>query len=166
VVEESTSRGTLRYVVGDATAPQGSGPAVIAHVCNDVGAWGAGFVLALSRRWRAPEAEYRRWYAERDGNDFAIGAVQLVPVEPDVWVANMVGQTDLRRARDGTPPVRYAAIETALQDVAARARELGASVHMPRIGCGLAGGDWARIEPLLESTLVAAGVDVVVYDLP
>jgi hypothetical protein len=44
----------LRYIVGDATAPEDR-PAVIAHVCNDVEAWGKGFVLALSRRWKAPE---------------------------------------------------------------------------------------------------------------
>jgi hypothetical protein len=37
---------------------------------------------------------------------------------------------------------------------------------MPRIGCGLAGGTWDRVEPVLESTLAAAGVEVVVYDLP
>jgi hypothetical protein len=28
---------------GDATSPQAKGPKVIAHVCNDIGAWGKGF---------------------------------------------------------------------------------------------------------------------------
>lgn len=37
---------------------------------------------------------------------------------------------------------------------------------MPRIGCGLAGGTWDQIEPLLEERLVCAGFDVRVYDLP
>ncbi|MEV6001124.1 Appr-1-p processing protein, partial [Streptomyces griseomycini] len=27
------------------------GVKVIAHVCNDIGGWGKGFVLAVSRRW-------------------------------------------------------------------------------------------------------------------
>ncbi len=35
---------------------------------------------------------------------------------------------------------------------------------MPRIGCGLAGGTWARIEPLITTTLCAQDVDVTVYD--
>ena len=43
--------------------------------------------------------------------------------------------------------------------------ELDASDHMPRIGCGLAGGDWAEIEPMITETLCAAGIEVVVYDL-
>lgn len=48
--------------------------------------------------------------------------------------------------------------------MAAKARELGASVHMPRIGCGLAGGTWSRIEPLIERRLISAGLSVTVYD--
>src|SRR5262245_22379163 len=50
----------LRIVRGDATAPRVDGPKIIAHVCNDVGGWGAGFVLAVSRRWPEPERAYRR----------------------------------------------------------------------------------------------------------
>lgn len=60
--------------------------------------------------------------------------------------------------------VRYEAIGTALGAVADRALELGASVQMPRIGCGPAGGKWSRIEPLLEQRLLSRGVEVTVYD--
>ncbi len=80
-----------------------------------------------------------------------------------LWVANMIGQRGMRTGSKGVP-VRYEAIDTALGVVAAEARELGASVHMPRIGCGLAGGRWSRIEPLIERRLIAAGVPVTVYD--
>jgi len=45
-----------------------------------------------------------------------------------------------------------------------RAIELHASVHMPRIGCGLAGGRWDRIEPLIDTALCQRGVPVTVYD--
>jgi hypothetical protein len=31
----------------------------IAHVCNDRGGWGKGFVMAISQRWPQPEMEYR-----------------------------------------------------------------------------------------------------------
>ncbi|WP_394825894.1 macro domain-containing protein [Pendulispora albinea] len=154
---------SIEYVTGDATLPRGAGTKIIAHVCNDVGGWGAGFVLAISRRWPEPEREYRRWHHEREGNDFLLGAVQLVEVAPDTYVANMIGQHGLRHDRSG-PPIRYEAIETALEKVADRAKALGASVHMPRIGCGLAGGTWDRIEPILVRTLCAKDVPVTVYD--
>ncbi|MEU3217321.1 macro domain-containing protein [Streptomyces sp. NPDC006971] len=153
----------ITYIRGDATAPQGSGVKLIAHVCNDLGGWGKGFVLAVSRRWPEPEAAYRRWHRERAGNDFALGAAQFVQVSPYIWVANMVGQRGMRRGSKGVP-VRYEAIDTALGLVADRAIALGASVHMPRIGCGLAGGTWSRIEPLLENRLLSRGLAVTVYD--
>lgn len=46
---------------GDATQPGSNGPSVLVHICIDQGHWGAGFVLALSRRFKAPEAAYRAW---------------------------------------------------------------------------------------------------------
>jgi hypothetical protein len=35
---------------------------------------------------------------------------------------------------------------------------------MPRIGCGLAGGEWSKVEPLIEEHLCGAGLAVTVYD--
>lgn len=153
----------ITYTEGDATAPRGGGVKIIAHVCNDLGGWGKGFVLALSRRWPEPEAAFRRWHRERARNDFGLGAAQFVPVAPSVWVANMVGQRGIRTARSTAVPVRYEAIDAALGLLAGKALELGASVHMPRIGCGLAGGEWSRVEPLVVERLVAQGIPVTVY---
>ena len=153
----------LRFVKGDATSPQAKGPKVIAHVCNDLGGWGKGFVLAISKRWPQPERDYRDWHRNRASNDFALGAVRLVPVQPDIWVANMIGQHGMRTGSGG-PPIRYKAVEQCLKTVGDKAEELGASVHMPRIGCGLAGGRWERIEPLIETALCERGVPVTVYD--
>lgn len=153
----------IEYVRGDATTPLGKGPKVIAHVCNDRGGWGKGFVLAVSRRWSEPEAAYRRWHRERAGNDFGLGAVQLVQVERLVWIANMVGQHGIRRGSKGVP-VRYEAMDAALGRLGGYAAELGASVHMPRIGCGLAGGKWGRVEPMVKARLTDQGIAVTVYD--
>lgn len=154
----------IEYVGGDATAPRGEGVRIIAHVCNDLGGWGKGFVLALSRRWPEPEAAFRRWHRERAGNDFGLGAAQFVRVSPHLWVANLVGQRGIRTGRSSGVPVRYEAIDRALERLAERAVELGASVHMPRIGCGLAGGTWDRVEPLVRERLVSRGIPVTVYD--
>ncbi|MCA9488336.1 MAG: hypothetical protein KC621_00375 [Myxococcales bacterium] len=152
----------LTYRIGDATRPIGQGPKIIAHVCNDIGKWGRGFVLALSGRWPEPRARYLAWFGT---TDFALGNVQFVQVEPDLWVANLIGQHGIRR-RAGDTPVRYPAIRAGLARVADFASKQGASVHMPRIGAGLAGGDWGTIEPIVLEELVAEGIDVTVYDLP
>lgn len=153
----------IRYVRGDATSPQAKGVKVIAHVCNDLGGWGKGFVLAVSRRWDEPERAYREWHRNRAKNDFELGAVQFVQVEPYVHVANMIGQRGTKRGSKGVP-IRYDALATCLDRLGARAVELKASVHMPRIGCGLAGGRWSEVEPLIERHLIARDLAVTVYD--
>ena len=151
------------YTTGDATSPVGDGHKIIAHICNDIGGWGKGFVVAISRRWPEPESDYRRWYAERDQNDFGLGAIRVVSVADDLSIANMIGQHDIRR-RSGTPPIRYDAVRSCLSALRESARSLAATVHMPRIGCGLAGGDWSEIEPIIHDELSSHDVAVSVYD--
>ena len=144
----------ITYLKGDATQPQGKGNKIVAHICNDLGGWGKGFVLAISKRWREPEAAYRAWHRDRAKNDFALGAFQLIQVEPTIWVANMVGQRGMKTGSQG-PPIRYEAVRACLKELAVQAKELKASVHMPRIGCGLAGGRWEEIEPIIADELLA-----------
>lgn len=155
----------IRYTEGDATAPDTDGNAIIVHVCNDVGGWGRGFVVALSKRWPEPEARYRAWHRGDEGEPFELGAVQLVQVEENRWVANLIGQRGTRPSA-GTPPVRYDAIREGLARVRDHALAHDASVFMPRIGCGLAGGKWEHVEPLIDEELTAHGIPVTVVDLP
>ena len=155
----------IQYRTGDATRPEGGGPKIIAHICNDVGAWGKGFVLALSKRWKTPEEQYRAWHAGQFAAPFQLGEVQFVQVEEDLWVANMIAQHGLRWSQ-GRPPIRYEALRQALRRVAEFAQQQQASIHMPRIGAGLAGGDWSIISRIIEEELCRHGLEVVVYDLP
>lgn len=153
----------IAYRTGDATRPEGPGPKLLVHVCNDAGKWGKGFVLAVSRRWPEPEARYREAFASAAPP--GLGDVQVVPVEKDLSVVNLVGQHGVRRA-GGRPPIRYDALARGLEAVGRLAAQLGASVHLPRIGCGLAGGRWEEVEPLLVRHLGSRGLAVTVYDLP
>lgn len=166
----------IHYVLGDATAPQGNGPKVIAHICNDVGGWGRGFVVALSAKWREPEAAYREWHRNSvaTGRSLPLGKSDLVQVAPDLWVVNMIAQRGIRNP--GNPcAVDYEALRECLDEVSQGAPFLGrwlpggatgSSVHMPRIGTGLGGGEWSKVEAIILETLVSRGVEVFVYDLP
>lgn len=156
---------SIRYIVGDATQPVGEGSKIIVHVCNDIGGWGRGFVVALSKHWPEPEQCYRAWFRGEEKTPLALGEVQLVQVGETIWVANLIGQRDVRTV-GGIPPVRYEAIRKGLQTVAKEAQRLKASIHMPRIGCGLAGGRWEEVGKIVEDELANRGVSVTVYDLP
>ncbi|MFT3682492.1 MAG: macro domain-containing protein [Ferruginibacter sp.] len=152
----------IEYIKGDATSPGAEGNKIIVHVCNDIGGWGKGFVNAISAKWSEPEKQYREWH--RSGNGFALGQVQFVKVKEDIWVANMIGQRDIKRSKEGPAPVRYEAIDEALDRVQIFASQIQASVHMPRIGCGLAGGSWDKMETIVKQRLTDREISVTVYD--
>ncbi len=154
---------TIKYVKGDATTPTGTGNKIITHICNDIGGWGKGFVLAISNRWSQPEKMYREWY--KSENNVALGQIQIVNVEPEIWIANMIGQHGVTKSKTGNPPIRYDATEECLVKVALEAINKNASVHMPRIGAGLAGGKWEIIESIIIKQLCEQEIDVTVYEL-
>ena len=139
----------ISYVKGDATAPLGNGPKVIVHVCNDIGAWGKGFVLAISKRWPKPEQSYREWHKRGAGVPFELGQAQFVEVVPSLWVANLIGQHGIRSV-GGVPPIRYQAVRDGLRRVAAFAQGKAASIHMPasaavwRAALGMKWGGWFK----------------------
>lgn len=171
------------YAKGDATDPQSPDhhPRIIAHIVNDMGKWGAGFVLSVSKRWPSTRLIYQSWAftnqdpASRAGNvssPFILGEVmfQRVVISPLIIVANMLAQSGVKpqmnAAAEWEPPIRYEALEQSLQKVAIKAKKLKASVHMPRIGCGLAGGHWSKVEPIIICALSQQDIPVTIYDLP
>ncbi len=174
---------SINYARGDATKPNGSGPRLILHCANDAGLWGKGFVLALSKRWPFAEEAYRAWAAMEKSNicesikpewidrvcttgPLQLGEVQLVLVAPKLWIANLIGQHGIEMWPDNRPPIRYDAIQHGLQKVYRYVQIHSASVHMPRMGSGLAGGNWSAVEKLVQVELATKGVSVTVYDLP
>lgn len=158
----------IKYIKGDATAPIGDGVKIIVHVCNNIGAWGAGFVLALSKKWSEPERRYKQMNKVFNGIDldtipYVLGDYEIVRVDVDISVANIIGQEGVGVKPNQPPPIRYYAVHHALKDIATHAKLLNGSIHMPRIGCGLAGGDWTIMEAVIKSA-VPDDVPVIVYD--
>eukprot|EP00443_Scrippsiella_acuminata_P010239 CAMPEP_0115183520 /NCGR_PEP_ID=MMETSP0270-20121206/8495_1 /TAXON_ID=71861 /ORGANISM="Scrippsiella trochoidea, Strain CCMP3099" /LENGTH=259 /DNA_ID=CAMNT_0002596589 /DNA_START=52 /DNA_END=828 /DNA_ORIENTATION=+ len=253
----------LTIVGGDATKPHcGKGHKVICHICNDMGSWGKGFVMALKETFPKDNLDryYRRWHKARASDrrqqlkegpfsaiavpmassppcpkvsagvaegemptetvvgmrgeaalvaaaavaaveapesvaeesiqpevvaalleaeevaveetkpwqePFRLGAVQFLPTSTHlIEVANMIAQKGIKSRRRGETfdKLDYVALQEALDKVGRFAAAKAASVHMPRIGCGLAGGDWERIEQIVRKTLLEKhGVSVWVY---
>lgn len=149
----------IKYAIGDATRPKEGGNKIIIHICNDCNKWGAGFVMALSRRWKEPEMRFRALKNPK------LGDVEFVSVEKDISVANIIGQHGIMNSKDG-PPIRYEAVRQALKEVCQFAKSNNATVVGPRLGSGLAGGDWDEIEKILIEELILNGIEVVIYDLP
>lgn len=164
----------IHYLRGDATEPViKTGKRVIAHVVNDEGAWGKGFVKAVSAKWSEPEEYYRKQAKFAKG--FKLGETQWVFVDLDLAVCNMIAQHGLYNPKN-LVPLRYDALERCLHKLAEGARAVAGksdntstvmeeiTVHMPRVGCGLGRGDWNRVSELIADALW--DIDVYVYDLP
>lgn len=175
----------IKYVIGDATNPidtkneikegeEGEDGEdgeeyvneikIIIHVCNDINRWGKGFVLAVSKKWKEPAIEYHKMSKK-------LGDISVLKVEENVYVANMIGQHGIyAKTIDGklTQPIRYDALKECIEKVVEFVQntfpDKYVSFHMPRIGCGLAGGKWFEVEKIISTEL--KNYNVVVYDLP
>lgn len=158
----------LTYLVGDASAPIGDGPKIIAHCVSDNGrSYGKGFALTLKEKYPSAAEEY---YARAHSTISPLegGGIilthDLTEQDRQILVAAMVAQHGL-----GSASLRLSWLTIALSDLALYAIEVGASVHLPRIGCGLAGGKWSEVSPILEDIFnrpPASFVPVYIYDLP
>lgn len=136
----------ITYIKGDATEPTGNGLKVIPHVTNNKGAWGSGFVLSLSKKWGGPEYYYKQAAAE---GKLKLGLTQMIQVADDIYVANMCAQTFYNKLSSGIP-LKYWALQRCMQTVATFCHVKNASIHCPQFGAGLAGGDWNRIEKMIN----------------
>lgn len=135
---------------------------ILIHICNNKGGWGKGFVTALSNKWEQPETLYRECFKLKFCN--CLGDVQICQIG-SIYVINMVAQ-DGYRTQGNPHPLNYYALSnclTKLQDWIKIAKLEAPIIFCPKIGTGLAGGDWNVIEKLLLKYLNE--IDLNVYEL-
>jgi hypothetical protein len=68
------------------------------------------------------------------------------------------------RTQGGVRRIRHETLSECLKELGFHAHHLRASIQMPRIGSGLAGGKWEKVQPLICDTI--PGTEIFVYDLP
>lgn len=138
---------------------------VIAHCCNCMCNMGKGIAPQIKRAF--PYA-YAADLDTTAGDQSKLGYFSLGEPEnsSDPLVYNLYGQyrygyNDKGRQLD------YDALYDALIAMAndLLLRDKGLKIGLPMIGAGLAGGNWAIIEVMIEETLVKTGHDVTIYKL-
>ena len=155
----------ITFLKGDATCPTVEGKKIVAHVVNDATPnWGGhGFAQAVKTKWPAAQEAFRKWVQE-DPERLALGSLHIADVDPETAVASMVCQKGY-----GPSPklrLRYFALETCLRHLSQIAAERSASIHMPRVGSGQAGGSWFLVQELITNVLLSEKAPVFVYELP
>ena len=152
------------HLFGDAREPRGTGKRIIAHVVNDTTpSWGGGFALEVRKRWFFIQEEFQGW-VKHDMKNLVLGNVHCAQIDEELSIVHMVAQQGYGQSTK--PRIRYAALCDALDQLQEIALEQGASVHMPRIGSGQAGGNWELIRELIDERLVRREIPVFIYSLP
>jgi Zn-dependent peptidase ImmA (M78 family)/O-acetyl-ADP-ribose deacetylase (regulator of RNase III) len=151
----------ITYLHGDAAAPQGPEEKVITHIVNDKTAtWGGqGFAPRLRERHPGLQESFREW-AETEG--LVLGRIHLHQVDAGIWVCTMVAQHGYG-PRAAKIPLRYGALEECLRSLRTHLKGRGASIHMPKIGAGQAGGNWNVIAEMIARQLLDVAAVVNVY---
>lgn len=148
----------INYIIGDATNPIGNDTRIIVHICNDIGAWGAGFVIPIGNKYPIVKEVYKNIII----NSRDLGNIQMIKVEENIYVANMIAQKGTKQINNQIP-LRYDSLRLCLKKVV-QSIPSNSSIHMPRIGCGLAGGKWSEIKKIIMET-IPNNIEVFVYDL-
>ncbi len=149
----------LKYVKGDLFQVKSG---IIAHSVNCRGTFGRGVAGQIARLYPDVRTHYLKKYDEKGWNLGEVQFILMLNNESEFIFANVAGQDDY-----GTYKVQvdYEALEDGLATVFTFAEEMCLPVAMPKIGCGLAGGDWERVERIITSLLMEYDVDVTVYEL-
>ena len=167
-VKEEKKPVELQFEEGDATVIHHNGPAIIAHICNDVGVC-SGFVVPLGVKYPAAQFGYQAWHKGLVTDpQFGIGKTQFVNVGPSgsessIVVANMVAQRGTGRGGDSR--VDLAALEACLQEVKDVSNNRKLKIQMPKVGTGIGQTGWKEIENVIRNSLVGLHDSAVIYYL-
>lgn len=137
----------------------------IAHGVNCQDAMGSGVAKALFDKWSSVKEQYHIHMANMRHHgvkpEDILGTYQdPIEVEPDKFVINLF--TQLNYGYDGTRFVNYNAVLTSLR--LSLYRYDIKQIAIPKIGCGLAGGNWEFMEQLLTDAFFKWDIELWVYE--
>jgi Zn-dependent peptidase ImmA (M78 family) len=159
----SRQKPPIHVLRGNALQPSGTGRKIIAHVVNDkTPNWGAGFGLAVQMKWPEAQKHFKQMFERTHGSK--MGLTVISPVGQDTFLFQMVCQRSY--GPSSSRRLRYEYLRKCLIQLKEAALQKEATIHMPKIGTGEAGGSWGLIYNLIAEELCAKGVSVTVYELP
>ena len=138
---------------------------IIVHQVNCLGIMGAGLAKQIAQQYPIVKEEYLEFCNAFDSKKSLLGKLHLVDTRERKLVANVFGQMEIKKNRlDKKVYTDFEALKTGLERVRKFAEMQSMSVAIPTyIGCGLAGGNWDEIKPMINNIFVGSGVKVKFY---
>jgi len=147
-----------KYIKGDITETELK---YIAHGVNCQNVMESGVAKALFTKWPKVKEKYHKYCNEMTE---LLGSAEQVWTEKKC-IYNLFTQFDYGNSyKNGKRYVNYAAIVECFQHVKDDLCGVGNILAIPKIGCGLAGGDWNIVEQLINDT-VGDDLEIWVYEL-
>ena len=143
----------IKYVQGDLFTTEAD---IIAHGCNCRGGFGSGVAGQIALKYPKARHSYLDKF-EEDG--WYLGDIQPVLQWDGKYIVNCA--TQFAYLPRGICHADYDGVRLSMERLKAFAQGKGLSVAIPKIGAGLAGGDWAIIEKIISDVLT--DYDITVY---
>lgn len=133
---------------------------VIVHGCNCFCKMGSGIAPQIKHAF--PDA-WRADNSTKTGDIMKLGCYTEAHLEVNDrgWLSIINAYTQYGHDAT-TKPLDYEALTLSLRKINKNYR--GKTIGLPKIGAGLAGGDWDRIKKIIETELNAMDIVIVHYD--
>ncbi len=118
---------------------------VLAHGCNCSNGFGSGLAKEIANR--LPEVK-EQFHENHTRNMDKLGNVDYITTN-GLHVANCYTQQTYGRDKSKIY-VDYDAIDACVTNLAKRFSGVYVTVGFPKIGCGLAGGDWGKVHKIIK----------------
>lgn len=120
---------------------------IIAHGCNCLGGYGAGIAKLMAVKYPQSKFEYINKFKT---SGWKLGDVQFVESNNKI-IANCATQHSYGGgAKYGKVYVDYDAVKIVMEKLYKHSTENNLTIAIPKIGAGLAGGDWTKIEIIIN----------------
>jgi O-acetyl-ADP-ribose deacetylase (regulator of RNase III) len=148
----------IKYIDGDLVKMAKNGDFdVIFHCCNCFCVMGSGIAPQIKNAF--PEA-YVVDCKTTSGDKDKLGTISYTENTKPI-VVNLYGQFGYGNRKLGKPDVDYTALRLAIREM--KNKFSGKVFGGPKLGAGLAGGDWSVIEKILEEEMRGEFVTIVNY---
>lgn len=126
---------------------------VIAHGCNAQGVMGSGVAKFVRDKYPEAYKKYNQFCVDTDDN--ILGSIVWYAPKSDLYIANCITQEYF-----GAGPSRYVsydAIDVSFALINDKLKVLPKkTLHIPKIGAGLGGGNWDIISSIIENNITEA----------
>ncbi len=134
---------------------------IIAHGCNCKNSFKSGIAGQIKKEFPKASESYHNLFKDKG---VELGDVDIVEVKKGKYIVNCMTQFDYGNSqRTNITYLDIQALKKCLIEVKNFSKKNNLKVGLPKIGCGLAGGDWSEVKSIIEGIFKDYPVEIYYY---